>query len=159
MEQIQSYFSGERLQCSIGIAISLISIALATYFWNSGTPLFKGIAYPFFPISILLLIICVGVVWRTPKDVARVSQYAVSEPAKLKTEELKRMEQVMQNFKTIKRVEVVLFGVGLLLLFFGGNPLLKGIGLGLLVQASVMFLFDTFAEKRGQVYWEYLNAH
>jgi nitrogen fixation-related uncharacterized protein len=108
MEQIQSYFSGERLQCSIGIAISVVSIALATYFWNSGTPLFKGISYPFFPISILLLIICVGVVWRTPKDVARVSQYAVSEPAKLKTEELKRMERVMQNFKTIKRVELVL---------------------------------------------------
>lgn len=157
MNNIEKYFAGERTQCLIGIVISILSICFSIYFFKTGKPMLKGIAYPSTTIAIILLTICVGVVWRTPKDILRVNSYSKFEPSKLKSDELPRMEKVMTNFKLLKRIEIILLVIGLLLIVvFWKNPLLKGIAIGLMVNASIMFTFDTFAEKRGHNYLEYL---
>ncbi len=120
---------------------------------------FKGISYPFIAISILLLSICVGVVWRTPKDKIRVNNFAKIEPSKLKTDELPRMEKVISNFQLLKLIEIGLFIIGLIcIIAFWKSPIVKGVGIGLLIQASIMFTFDTFAEKRGHTYLKYLQT-
>ncbi len=72
MTEIQDYFSGEKLQCSIGIALSVLSITLALVFvFSLKTDFLKGVAYPSLVILTVLLIICVGIVFRTPGDIER----------------------------------------------------------------------------------------
>lgn len=159
MNNIEKYFAGERIQCLVGIGISIISICLSIYLFSTEKAILKGIAYPFTIIAIILLTICIGVVWRTSKDILRVNNYSKFEPSKLKSDELPRMEKVMTNFKLIKRIEIILLVIGLVLIVvFWKNPLLNGIAIGLMVQASIMFVFDTFAEKRGHNYLKYLQT-
>lgn len=159
MDNIVKYFSGERLQCSIGLLIGLIGLALSIYFIYLDKSFFKGIAYAFIPLSILLLSICIGIVIRTPKDINRVSTYFESDPNKIHTEEIPRMEKVMKTFPIVKKVEIGLIIIGILLLIiFWKNDLPKGIGLGLIIQGIMLYGFDHFAESRAKIYFEFLNS-
>lgn len=159
MDNILKYFSGERLQCSIGIFLGLLSLALSIYFIYLNKAFFKGIAYAFIPLSLMLLVICVGVVIRTPKDLKRVSSYYESAPEKIQTEEIPRMEKVMRTFPVVKKVEIGLFIVGVLLLVvFWKNDLAKGIGFGLIIQSVMLYSFDHFAESRGEIYFNFLKS-
>ncbi|MBI1268614.1 MAG: hypothetical protein GC193_14425, partial [Cryomorphaceae bacterium] len=98
MDNVIRYFSGEKLQCSIGILLGLLSLALSVYFIALNDIFLKGIAFAFIPLSTLLLAICIGIVLRTPKDLKRVSTYYENEPMKLQTDELARMEKVIKSF-------------------------------------------------------------
>jgi hypothetical protein len=159
MQQIEKYFTGETAQCMVGIFIAVISVGVAFYFLHVGKPLLKGIAYPLILISLLLLIICAGVVWRTPSDIKRVSGFYQAAPEKIKTDEIPRMEKVMTSFKMIKRVEMVLGVAGILMfIFFRKNDLMMGIGIGLTVEAVIMLSFDLVAEDRGKIYLDFLKS-
>jgi hypothetical protein len=159
MNNIEKYFAGEKLQCTIGIILSLINIALAIYFFTSHKPLLRGLSFTFIPLSVLLLAICIGVVIRTPKDIKRTMAFYKTEPLKMQTDELPRMEKVMRNFTVIKKIEICFFIVGLLMTtFFWKNDLIKGIAIGLIIQGLLLFLFDYSAEARGKAYFEFLNS-
>ena len=159
MDNIIRYFSGEKLQCSIGILLGIIGLTLSIYFIYLSKPVFKGIAFAFIPLSLLLLSICVGIVIRTPKDIKRVSSYYESEPIRMQTEELPRMEKVMKTFPKIKMVEIGFIIVGILLfLILWRNDLIQGIGLGIIIQGIILYGFDHFAESRGKIYFEFLNS-
>lgn len=159
MDTIVNYFSGEKLQCSIGIVLGILGIAFSVYFIYSNNIVLKGIAFAFIPLSLLLLVICVGVVVRTPKDIKRVRSYYESAPNKIQTEEIPRMEKVMKTFPILKKVEIGFIIAGtLLLLLFWNNDLVRGIGLGLIIQGIMLYAFDHFAESRGKVYFEFLNS-
>jgi hypothetical protein len=159
MNNIEKYFAGEKLQCTIGIILSIICISLSVYFLVLQKPLLKGISFVFIPLSVLLLIICSGVVVRTPSDTERVKEFLKTKPQRLQTDELPRMEKVMKNFTLIKRIEICLFLAGLLIaIFFWKNDLVKGIAIGLIIQGVMLYLFDHSAEARGKVYFEFLKS-
>ncbi len=159
MDNILKYFAGEKLQCSIGILLGLSGLLLSVYFIYLSKPVFKGVAFAFIPLSLLLLSICIGIVMRTPKDIKRVSSYYENEPVKMQTEELQRMEKVMKTFPIIKKVEIGFIIVGILLLiFFGNNGIIKGVGIGLIIQGLILYGFDHFAQSRGKIYFEFLNS-
>ena len=159
MDNILKYFAGEKLQCSIGILLGLSSLLLSVYFIYLSKPVFKGVAFAFIPLSLFLLGICIGIVIRTPKDIQRVSSYYESEPTKMNTEELPRMQKVMKIFPVAKMVEIGFIVVGIiLLLFFGNNGIIKGVGIGLIIQGIMLYGFDHFAQARGKIYFEFLNS-
>lgn len=159
MNNIEKYFEGEKLQCIIGIIISLIFLSTSIYFLFVQKPVFKGMAYTFIPLSGLLLAICTGVVIRTPTDIERVTTAYHAGSQKIQTDELPRMERVMKNFAVVKKVEICFFIAGVLLaLFFWKNNLIKGIAIGLMVQGVILYLFDHNAAIRGKIYTEFLQS-
>jgi uncharacterized membrane protein len=159
MDSILNYFNGEKYQCTIGLVISIIFILASIYFLSSQRTLLNGMSYSILPFTILLSIICIGVIVRVPKDIKRVTTYYEEESVKLRTEELPRMKKVMNNFNIIKKVELGVFSVGLILLFmFWGNDLVKGVSIGLIIQGLILFLFDYMAESRGELYINFLES-
>jgi len=156
---VEKYFNGERLQCGIGIAMALISISVGVYFLlQLKKPFTTGMSYPFLIIPGFLLMICIAVIIRSSKDIVRVNQMVQRDKPKIKTEELPRMETVMRNFKIIKRAEMAVVVVGLLLyVFLPAGTFWRGVGLGLTIQASMMLFFDLVAESRGKVYLGFLQ--
>jgi len=158
MNPIEKYFSGERAQCLIGIFIAIDCIILALFLLLQGkTEFYKGMAWPFVVVPFFLLVICAAVVIRTPKDIARVNGFLQQQSEKIQTEEIPRMQKVMQSFRTIKIAEIVLALLGLGMFLFASTPFWRGIGMGLILQGVLMFGFDHFAERRGKIYWEYLQ--
>jgi len=69
------------------------------------------------------------------------------------------MEVVMRNFELYKGIEIALLLVGVALTYaFRHKELVYGIGLGLVLQASLMLVLDLFAERRGDEYLAALRA-
>lgn len=159
MNNVEKYFAGERLQCVIGMIISIACISLSVYFLFMQKPFLKGIAWPVIPLSVLLLVICTGVVIRTPKDITRVTAFLQAEPGRIKTEELPRMEKVMRSFSMIKKIELILLAAGLVIaVVFRKNDFVCGVGVGLTVLSAGLYLFDHLAEARGKEYLGVLKS-
>lgn len=159
MDSIQKYFTGEKLQCIVGIIIGGICILISVYFLFLHKTLYKGVAYSVIPLSLFLLVVCIGVVIRTPGDIERVTTYYKVEPQKMQTHELPRMEKVMKTFRLIMKAEIFIFIVGLLLaIFLWRFDLVKGVALGLMALSALFYLFDYFAAQRGEAYLAFIKS-
>ncbi|MBL0051978.1 MAG: hypothetical protein IPP29_10965 [Bacteroidetes bacterium] len=56
---------------------------------------------------------------------------------------------MMDSFSLYKKIEIALIITGIaMFVFFRNKELLRGIGLGLLLQSSIMLTLDLFAEAR-----------
>jgi len=159
MDSITTYFNGEKFQCTIGAIASMLFIASSIFFLFQQKLFLKGIAYSTIPISILLLVICVGVIFRTSKDIERVSTFYREKPESIQVEEIPRMEKVIKSFNIIKKVEIVIFIIGLALaIIFWRNELIRGVAVGLLIMSVSLYTFDHIAESRGVTYIQFLKS-
>ena len=159
MDNIISYFNGEKLQCLLGAIFSVAFIAVSVYFLFLEKPFFKGMAYTIIPLSILLLIICIGIMVRVPGDIERVTTFLKDTPHNIQEKEIPRLEKVLTSFSIIKKGEIVLLIIGLLLTaLFWQNELIRGIGVGLVLMGLCLYTFDHFAEARGTTYLRYLKS-
>ena len=117
-------------------------------------------AFPLLIVGLIQLVVGTTVYLRSPKDIIRVEQIMKNATKKIQTEELPRMESVMKSFAIYKWIEIVLILTGIILfvLFYNSSQTFwKGLGLGLLIQASIMLTLDIVAEKRGLTYIEHLS--
>lgn len=160
MNPIVKYFNGERLESFVFLGLGFLGFAIAIFFFfNLKTAFVKGIAIPFMLVSCLEIIVGLTLIYRSPNDIIRVESYISSEIEMLQKAEIPRMERVMHNFLIFRYVEIVLIMVGIILMYgFRQNLLWNGIGLGLFIQASIVLLLDFFAERRGEIYLEYLRS-
>lgn len=157
-EYIETYFQSERSESLIFLAMGLLAILLAGWFWFSTKPEFyRGMAWPLLLVGIIQLVVGGTVFVRSPKDIVAVNEMTVSAPGKIKTVEIPRMETVMKNFVIYRYVEIALMIIGLALIIMNKDiNFWKGAGAGLFAQAALMLLADYFAEKRGKVYLQQL---
>lgn len=156
---IAAYFNGEKLQCMIGAIGSIVIIAFSIFFLFQQKALPKGLAYIALPLSVFLLIICLGVIFRTSKDTARVTTFKNEIPDRIQSEEIPRMEKVMKSFNIIKKVEIAIAIIGFALaIAFWRNELIRGVAIGLLAMGILLYIFDHIAESRGEAYVQYLKT-
>jgi hypothetical protein len=119
----------------------------------------KGIAIPFLLVSSLEIIVGLTLIYRSPKDIIRVETYLSEKTEMIQTEEIPRMEKVMRNFILFRYTEITLIFLGVILMYGARqNSLWNGIGVSLFIQSSTVLLLDFFAERRGEVYLEYLKS-
>jgi hypothetical protein len=160
MDAIEKYFSAEKTESAVFIAIGILAIAISVYFlFKIKTSYFNGIAFALMGIALIQLTVGTSVYLRSPKDIKRVQLLVQNDIESIETEEIPRMEVVMKNFVIYRWVEIVLIVFGMFLFFYNQpQNLWKGIGLGLMIQASIMLFLDYFAESRGKNYLEYLKT-
>ncbi|MES2396889.1 MAG: hypothetical protein V4549_12835 [Bacteroidota bacterium] len=158
MEQISKYFNAERGESLLFAAIGLVAIILGSYFLiKIKQPFYNGMAIPLVLIALIQLTVGASVYFRSPKDILKVENMISNDKEKIKTEEIPRMETVMKFFLIYRYVELVLMIAGLILMFtFKENEFIKGVGIGLFIQAALMLTLDFFAEKRGHEYLTFL---
>ena len=157
---IEKYFNAEKNESILFLLAGIGAILLAVYFLvKIKQPFYNGLAYAFITIAIIQITVGSTIYFRSPKDIIRVSSMMQSDKSKISKEEIPRMQKVMKNFKLFKWIEIFLTVISFsLFLFFPQNPLLRGIGLGLFIQAILMLAFDFFAENRGKSYLEFLQT-
>jgi hypothetical protein len=150
------YFTEEKIESLFFIIVGITSILLSLIFWFIiKYSFYNGLAFPFLLIGLIQLIVGTTVYIRSPKDIIKVENIVKYEPQKIQTEELPRMEIVMKYFTIYKWIEIalILTGIVLFILFYNSpQTFWKGLGLGLLIQASLMLSLDFVAEKRGKTY-------
>ena len=158
MEQITKYFNAEKYESIFFIVAGFCAIVVAYYFiFVLHKPFLNGIAYAILAIAFIQIVVGTTVYIRSPKDIDRVNRLIETDKTKIRSEEIPRMNEVMKNFAIYKYIEIILIFVGICLLLFFKNELLRGIGLGLVIQSAVMLLLDIVAAARGDVYLNFLK--
>jgi hypothetical protein len=159
---IEGYFNAEKSESFIFVIIGIVAIVAAAigliWFRSSFT---KGIFWPLIVVAIIQITVGFTVYRRSDRQrIDAVYAYDM-DPARLKSEEVPRMNTVMVNFQWYRWIEISLITLGFILVFvFNSNAnylFWKGVGWGLAIQASAMLIADYFAEKRGAAYLEGLK--
>ena len=160
MNPVIKYFNGERAESFLFLALGIVGVVISSYLFSlKVSSYWKGFAIPFIMVSVLEIIDGISLIYRSPKDIIRVEDYIKNEQIKIKIDEKPRMEKVMKNFVVYRYVEIALIFIGAILYFaFANSDFWRGLGLGLLIQASIVLTLDYFAERRGFIYLEYLNS-
>jgi hypothetical protein len=98
-------------------------------------------------------------VWRTGRQASRLLAGLQRTPAQVKADELARMSRVNASFRLVEAAEVILIGAGVVLaVWLRARPPVMAVGLAVLLQATVMLVFDLFAERRADRYARWLRA-
>jgi hypothetical protein len=160
MTSVVQYFNGEKLRCYTGIGIAFVSLAAALSFLSiPSLQSLSGVAYPFIGIAILELMICGAMLPKTSNNINRVSNIFQNQPERLRIEEFPRMRKVLKTLMLVKIFTVFLAMMGLLMvLLIGTNSITAGVGLGLLIQAVLIYSVDHVAIKSGLLYWTFLQT-
>lgn len=157
-QHIETYFQNERAESLLFLAIGVVAIAFAGWFWlSSKGEFYRGMAWPLLLVGLIQVIVGGTVYVRSPKDIKAVTGFAEAAPDKLKSVEIPRMENVMKNFVIYRYAEIALMIAGLVLILMNKDiNFWKGLGAGLFAQSSLMLAADFFAEKRGRIYLQHL---
>ncbi len=158
---IENYFAQEKIEsvCFILIGVIAICFALINLFIIKYS-FYKGLAYPLLVIGLIQLGVGTTIYSRSPKDIMCVEHLVKVETQKIQTEEIPRMEAVIENFFLYKMIEIVLIISGVILFFCckkSSYVFWKGIGLGLIIQATLILSLDIIAEKRAAAYLKQLE--
>jgi hypothetical protein len=157
-EAILSYFTAEKYGAMILVVagVAALGAALALVATRSG---YRGMALPLALLALVELGIG-GVVWaRTDRQAATLLEELAREPAAMARGELSRMGPVMRNFEIVKVVEIVIFAVGVALAYAGRrNDFVFAAGVGCVLQASLLLVFDFIAARRAEAYVEVLRG-
>ncbi|WCL49918.1 hypothetical protein [Leptospira sp. GIMC2001] len=159
MDNIITYFLGEKFQCTVGAMISITFITISIYFLFQQKQFLKGIAYATIPLSILLFIICITVIYKNSTDIERVTTFYKDAPQKIHEVEIPRIQNVMKIFGILKKVEIVIFLLGFVIVIaFWKNEMLRGVGVGLMIMGACLYTFDHLAESRSELYMQFLKS-
>jgi len=155
INQMSSYFSAEKQESLIFVAVGLVAIVISVWLWMNGHRL-KSMAYPLVIIAMMQIVVGGSVYIRTDTQLSTLSAQLTANPEALQAAEATRMQTVMKNFSIYKAVEMVLLitGVGMIA-FLQRHDVAAGIGVGLVVQAAFTLTLDIFAEARSA---DYLSA-
>jgi len=157
-QQMAQYFTAEKQESLLFVAVGLLAIAIAIWLWINGHRL-KFMAFPLLAIAVIQIVVGATVYLRTDGQLARLTEQIGSARQATRQAELARMQTVMKNFAVYKSVEIVMLGLGVgLIAFLQRQDWAAGIGAGLVLQSAFMLSLDVFAEARGQDYVQALGA-
>ncbi|MBL0012317.1 MAG: hypothetical protein IPP30_00705 [Flavobacterium sp.] len=160
MDVVSRYFSEEKKESTFFLFVGFLTIAISIFYLTvKREPFFNGISYAFVAIGLVQLVVGLTIYMKSDMDTVRVNHYIEREKMNIKNFEIPRMEEVMRNFVIYRCVEIALIVVGILFIFlFGQKSLGHGLGIGLVLQSSIMLVLDYFAEKRGKEYLSFLTT-
>jgi hypothetical protein len=160
MDFIKTYFTAEKNESLIFMAFGILTIAFSVYaLLRWGDTFYRGFAMPAILIGIIQLVVGGTVYFRTDKQIIQLETLYQQDKAAFAKAETPRMEIVMKNFSLYKKVEVAFVVIGLLLIFLTpAREFWLGVGVGMLLQGTLMLTADVFAERRGTIYLNKVNS-
>lgn len=158
IKEMTDYFSGEKQESLLFIAVGLAAIGVAVWLWINDHRL-RSMAFPLVAIALMQIAVGTTVYSRTESQVESLITQSQGTPAAFKQAETGRMQTVMKNFGIYKTIEMVLLVLGVFLIgFLQRFDVAAGIGAGLVLQSAFTLALDMFAEVRGQDYMAALKG-
>lgn len=160
MNAITQYFGEEKRESIYFICIGFIAFSISLfYLLFRKEPHLNGIAYAIVSIGLIQLVVGITVYLKSDLDTVRVMHYVEKEIKSIEDYEIPRMLVVIKHLVIYRWVEIALIIIGFLLVFiFEPKSLGNGLGIGLVIQTTIMFVLDYNAEKRGKAYLDYLKS-
>ena len=151
-EELISYFKAEKrgaLQLLILTGIALLATLLLVVTGSAYQPM----AWPLALFALIEGTIGVALVARTDWQVAALLAQLERAPRDLLRHELERMTHVLRSFALALAFEAVVLVTGIVMMLSAdGRFAFAAVGLGLILQAAPLLIFDTFARRRSARY-------
>jgi hypothetical protein len=156
-EDLICYFVAEKQESLFFITIGIIAFIGSFCLFKTDSS-YKGMIYPLILIAIIQIVVGSTVFFRTDNQAAALKTQLHDDPHAYKSVELSRMGTVIKSFRIYKCIEISLLTLGIILTFiFRDKDLWHSIGIGLIIQASLMLVLDLFAEKRAHDYLRFVE--
>jgi hypothetical protein len=159
MDFIKTYFAAEKSESLLFLLMGVAAISFSAFAllkWNES--FYKGLAIPLIAIGLIQILVGGIVYFRTDKQIADAKKLYQTNLTEFKGQEIPRMEVVMKKFSLYKKIEIAFVVIGLLLIIIApAKEFWLGIGVGMLLQGSVMLSLDIFAERRGKEYIQQIS--
>jgi hypothetical protein len=157
-EQLVAYFAGEKQGAIILLIAGVIALTTAIVLVVNRSP-YVGMAIPLVLLGLAEVAIG-GLLWaRTDAQVATLLAELAMAPSAMARAELARMEPIMRTFGVIKITEMLVLTAGILATYaFPRSDFAFSVGAGCVAQASLLLVFDLFAERRAAHYVDLLRA-
>lgn len=163
---MRSYFYGEKWQGPWFMGAGVVSIGAGAALVAQDSDFMRGTAYPLFAVGAIQLIAGAVLFFRSDGQLARLSRGLAHNPAEYRGSEERRIRQVHgSELRRIRRVNLEFELVTVLesLILMGGvataaagasrhNDLLKGVGVGLVIESVAMLALDLVAARRALGY-------
>jgi hypothetical protein len=150
--RLVAYFGAEKFGGLIAFLIGVSALAFSFYLYRYGST-YRGMIYPLVLFGLIEVGVGGGLFLKSDKDVSRLLPLYSHSAQEFKSLEGPRMETVMQRFKMIKGVWLILLlGSAMFSFYFFKNDLVFSVCLGIILQVSVLLVFDMVAEKRADQY-------
>ena len=156
-EEILKYFMAERQESTLFFSVGLAALIASFYFYKSGS-VYQSMAYPLGVIALIQLVVGGTEFFWTGNQIQNLPDLMANDPSGYKSAELARMASVNFKFKIYKGIEIFLIMVGILMTFqYKNNDFIYFIGVGLIIQSSIVLILDLFAERRANIYYEQIG--
>ncbi len=152
IEFIDNYFFQEKIESLIFIILGLISISVALFFFTIiKYSLYKGVACVFLLIGFFQFCVGITVFNKALNDRDGVETLVIKKTQTINNNELTCMPKVVNSFWHYKLIEITFIVLGFFM-FLKFKKLTqqfyKGIGLGLVIQGSILFVLNLVAQSR-----------
>ncbi len=159
LQAMREYFHEEKTAAKLAIFGSAIAGGSGVYLMSQ-SDLGRGAGYSLIGVAAIGLAVGGGVYFRTNSQLRRLEDQLQQSPVDYKREESERMARVNAQFRILKIAEYSILGVGVATTVTGAikqADLTTGVGIGLIIDAGLLLLFDHFAETRAHVYAQRLT--
>ena len=153
-EAMRSYFAQEKSAALIGGIGALAAGGTGAYLVTQND-MSHGIGYSLIGVGAIGLVVGGTVYFRTDSQLEKLEKQLETTPADYKKFEGARVARVNAQFTILKIAEISIFTGGAATAIVGATQkadLTTGIGIGLAIDAVLLFVFDYFAESRAHVY-------
>ncbi len=158
MEFIQhttNWVKGEIFEGTIIGSFGLLTIICSLLFWKFGeTPNSKALIIPLAIVGIFFLTITI---WGTASNNKRLHQYTEAFK-KDKTEFVKSEKKRVEDFQYLYKMTIIIasvgFAIAICFFLFTNSPILKAIGLALIILGLSGIIIDYFSKERADTYYK-----
>jgi hypothetical protein len=154
------YFSWEKMSALFFIAIGLMGVATALFFWQkTASEILRLAPYPLAIFGSLSLIVGCTIFFRTETQVSGLLSLVQLDPTSYFSQELERIASVNQNWALYKWGELVVIVASLVvIMIFPNKSALLGMSLAAIMIAVPLLTLDIIGERNGLWYMAQIKS-
>jgi hypothetical protein len=158
MEFIQhttNWVKGEIFEGTIIGSFGLLTILCSLLFWKFGeTPNAKALIIPLVVVGIFFLTIAIGGFVSNNKRLPQYTEAFNKDKTEFVKSEKKRVEDFQYLYKMTIIISSIGFAIAICFFLFTNSPILKAIGLALIILGLSGLLIDYFSKERADTYYD-----
>lgn len=152
---MRAYFWGEKWEGPFFMGVGAAGIVAGSALAAQDNDFMRGTGYPMIAVGAVQALAGAIIFFRTDTQLARLERLLDQNPSELRERELTRIRRINLQFELLAAAESMLIVGGGITASLGAarkNDLLKGIGLGLVIESVATLTLDLFAAQRALRY-------
>jgi hypothetical protein len=153
--EMKRYFFGEKWQGPFFMGTGAAGLVIGSSLAAQDSDFMRGTGYPMIAVGALQALVGAIIFFRTDAQLARLERLLDQNPTELRARELSRIRRINLQFELLAATESLLLVGGAITATAGAarrNDLLKGVGLGLVIESVATLALDLVAAQRALRY-------